>query len=114
MRNYLKIFCILFVLVSCNSDRKVIRLLTSDESRDIIRGAYEAGKIGDKKFVPYLLANADDMRSTTHIKFKGFTVYQAKMGALKNIYKIEPPVMITDKPDSIIIKFYTDLYEKSR
>jgi hypothetical protein len=101
---------ILFIASSCNSDEKIEKLLRSNDKEDMIEGAYRAGETGNKKFVPLLLRNAYDPRGTTNLKFKGISVYQSKMGALKKILKQEPPVTITRKPDSLVIKFYTETY----
>lgn len=108
-------FSILIVLlIACNRDKQIIQLLNSVKSRDIIIGAYKAGETGDKKFVPLLLRNANDPRSTTYIKFKGFTVCQEKMVALRKIFKTEPPVVITRNPDSTVKKFYNDLSKRDK
>lgn len=109
-----KLFCILsFISVaSCNSDKKILKLLNSDDKEDIILGAYKAGESGDKQFILLLLKNADDVRRSTNLQFKGISVYQSKMGALKKIFKQESPVKITHRPDSTVIKFYTELSQK--
>lgn len=102
-------FIIVVALIACNEDKKITKLLNSDKSQDLIIGAFKAGETGDKKFVPLLLKNANDQRSTTHINYQGITVYQAKMQALEDIFKQKPPVKITRNPDSLVIKFYTGL-----
>lgn len=99
-------------MFSCNSDKDITKLLSSDVKDDIILGAIKAGESEDKKFVPLLLKNAADWRRSTSFDFKGMTVYRAKMEALRKIYKMEPPVEIKTDPDSTVIKFYTALYEK--
>jgi hypothetical protein len=48
------------------------------------------------------------------MKFKGYNVYQEKMIALRKIFRQEPPVKITSKPDSVVINFYTELSQKPR
>ncbi|WP_343673619.1 hypothetical protein [Chitinophaga sp.] len=115
MKYYTKFFyALIFILfTSCNSDKEIIRLLNSEEKEDIILGAYKAGKTGDKQFVPLLLKNAADRRASINIKFKGFTVYQEKMLALQKIFKQAPPAKITDKPDSLVINFYTELSKEN-
>lgn len=100
---------------SCkNRDNEIIRLLTSENKEDLIYGAYLAGETGDKKFVTFLLKDANDMRMSTNLRFKGFTVYQEKMIALQKIFKTEPPVKINRKPDSIVIEYYMNLYRQSQ
>ena len=105
---------ILILAISCNEDKKIIRLLDSAEKYDIMRGAFKAGESHDKKFVPYLLKNTADPRISHSLEFKGISVYRQKMIALRKIYNIGPPVAITYKPDSIVIKFYEALFEKSK
>ena len=94
---------------SCNNDKEIIRLLNSELKDDVILGAYKAGESGDKQFIPFLLKDANDVRTSTNVKFLGYNVYQEKMIALRKIFKQEPPVKIKDKPDSIVIKFYIEL-----
>lgn len=86
-------------------------MIESEDHTERIRGAYKAGHSKDKKFVPYLLNDAYDFATSTNIKYKGISVYQAKMEALSDIYEVQPPIKITYKPDSLVIKFYTRLYE---
>ena len=113
-RNSIKILmCSLIMLMSCNKDQQIIGLLQSSEKDDVIKGAYMAGESGNKKFAPLLLQNANDFRTSTNIKFKGYSVYQEKMIALKKIFNQEPPVKIINKPDSVIIQFYTALYNRN-
>jgi hypothetical protein len=96
----------LFIIcMSRNTDEKTIVLLNSTDKEEVISGAYKACETGNGKFVPYLLKDAYDERRSTNIRFKGITVYQAKMVALKKIFKQEPPEKITYKLDSIAINF---------
>ena len=97
------------IIISCNNDHKIIRLLQSSEKEDIIYGAYLAGESNEKKFVPLLLDSAADPRRSTNLRFLGISIYQSKMGALSKILKKEPPVKLTRDVDSVIIKFYIDL-----
>ena len=100
--------CAVF-LVSCKKydDKEIRKLLNSNDPENLIIGSFEAGESGKKDFIPLLLRNADDPRMCTHIRFKGFSVYQEKMGALKKILKASPPTKLTYRPDSTIIKFYS-------
>ncbi len=103
-------FGFLFSIVitsSCNSDERTVNLLKSHSKDDKILGANRAGESGKKKFIPLLLENADDPRTSTNFRFKGVSVYQAKMNALKKILKLDPPGWITADPDSQIIVFYS-------
>ena len=110
--NILSFVTICIMMLSCNSDNKIKALLTSKDKDYIIEGAIKAGKKGKREFIPLLLNSVVDWRTSTNFSFKGVSVYQAKMEALSKILKIQPPVMITDIPDSTIIKFYTELYKK--
>jgi hypothetical protein len=103
---------ILLLFFSCNHDPEIVSLLKSDQTNEVILGAFKAGESGDDKFVPLLLGNCDDSRTSTSIQFKGFSVYQEKMIALRKIYKKEPPVKITRIPDSVVIKFYIQYSKK--
>lgn len=89
-----------------NSDKEIFRLLNSEQPKDLIIGAFQAGESKEKIFVPLLLKNANDPRVCADIKFKGFSVYQEKMIAIGKILNVDPPVEITNIPDSVIINFY--------
>ena len=79
---------------SSNDKERICNLLKSSDKNDVIKGAYLAGESGDSAFVPMLLKDSWDARMSTNVKFKGFTVYEEKMVALKKIYKKEPPLDI--------------------
>ena len=113
MSNKLINFISIFLFISCRNDTEIIRLLKSSNHSDIILGAFKAGEAGDKKFVPYLLSNADDPRASTTLQFKGFSVYQEKMGALEKIFKRQPPVKISRQPDSVVIKFFIEMAKEN-
>jgi len=86
--------------------------LQSNDPEDLIIGAFQAGESGKKEFIPLLLENADNASGCSHIQFKGFSVYQEKMGALSKIMKVKPFRSLTHYPDSQIIRFYTMLAVK--
>jgi hypothetical protein len=100
------------LLISCQSNDKVMSLLKSADKEDIIQGSYKAGKSGEHMFIPYLLANANDPRRSTNIRFKSLSVYSAKMKALSKIFHQSPPIEITQNPDSAVIKFFIELAKK--
>jgi len=83
--NLLVFALLLFVDVACHKDEKIIKLLTSQDVEDNILGAYKAGETGKMKFVPYLLENAGDQSTSINIQFKGYSIYEEKMIALKKI-----------------------------
>jgi len=106
------IFSIILAMASCQSKSKIIALLESQEKDDIIKGAYLAGESGDKEFIPFLLSGAWDFRRSTNFQFKGYSIYEEKMIALKKIFGKAPPVEITYMPDSTVIDFYIRLSKK--
>jgi HEAT repeat protein len=107
MRRVNKFVIIVTLLASCKpNDNDIKTLLRSKDFNDRIEGAYKAGISGKKEYIPYLLENANDPSTSTKLQFKGFSVYQEKMMALKEILKVEPPSKITWEPDSVIIRFY--------
>src|SRR5688572_17052883 len=92
-------FIIIFCL-SCDRKQHIRELLTSNDKEEIILGAYKAGETGDFSFITLLIKDASDPRMSTNIRFKGFSVYQSKMIALRKIFKKAPPIPITYRPDS--------------
>lgn len=113
MCNRLIILVFTFSLLSCRSNTEITRLLKSSDHEDVIEGAFEAGESGNYKFVPLLLKDAYDPSGSTTLKFKEFTVYQEKMGALEKIFKKSPPNRIFREPDSVVIKFYIGLAKEN-
>jgi hypothetical protein len=99
----------LLMLAACLNNDKIFGRLRGKYKDDVIRGATEAGRTKDTIFVPELLKNADDPRVSTNIDFYGVSVYQAKMEALEEIFQKSPPNKITYRPDSRVIKFYSEL-----
>src|SRR5258708_22557922 len=99
MKQINKLFIVMTLFVACkSSDNDIKTLLQSKNVEDRIEGAYRAGELRKTEFIPYLLQNSDDPGRSTNLRFKGFSVYQEKMIALKKILKIEPPVKITRDP----------------
>ena len=88
---------------------KIHYLLLSLDKNDLILGAYKAGESGEKEFVPLLLKKGDDSRMSTNLKFKGITVYQSKMIALRKIFMKAQPVDVIYKTDSNVINYYIQL-----
>jgi len=115
MKKTILLISILFIniVVGCDKNEKITRLLKSTDLNEVIEGAFLAGKSKNEKHVPLLLLNANDWRTSTSFRFKGFSVYEEKMYALEQIYNISPPKPIKSMPDSLIINFYDSIY-KSR
>jgi hypothetical protein len=112
MKNKFIIMAVL-VFLSCNNEVEICKLLNSKDKDEIIRGAFEAGNTGNKKYIPLLLKNANDCRCSTNIHFKGISVYEAKMFAIKKISKKESPATIGRMPDSLVIRYYMSLFPSS-
>lgn len=97
----------LFVLCSsCNLNQEVIADLRSDEPNRIIKACAKLEDADDAEFVPILLEQPCDPRVTHLLKYKGMSVYQQKMAALKRISGIAPPHKLTYRVDSSIVDFY--------
>jgi hypothetical protein len=107
--NFFWLCLTLITLDACDNSKEIEKLLNSNEKNDVILGAYMAGEKKDKLFIPLLLKNADDPRTSHELRFKGLSVYQQKMTALRKIFNVEAPVKITYRPDSTVIKFYSEL-----
>ena len=99
----------ILIITSCNQNDEIIKLLSSDETNDIVAGAYKAGETHEKKFVPFLLKDAYDPSMSTDLFYKGITVYQAKMTALEKILNVKAPKVITYQPDSAVLKYFMNL-----
>ena len=100
------------VLLSCSNseDAKTMELLNGDSKGQLFFGAYKAGLSRKRIFVPLVLKNAiDTSASDPRSSYEGKTLYRIKMEALNKIFHQAPPIPITEKPDSLIIKFYTEL-----
>ena len=102
---------IIFVLttIGCKSNSQVediTELLKSNKPEDLINGFYLIGEARDTSFLREIISNPYDPRVTNVLKFKGMSVYQSKMNALRKISNTNPPFKITYKPDSTIVNFY--------
>lgn len=78
-----------------------------------MKGYYLVGEYKKVEFIKDMFLNIDDQRISHHLEFKGMSVFQAKMMALRKIYNIEPPRKITYKYDKIIAEHYRDWSYKS-
>ncbi|MBK6829044.1 MAG: hypothetical protein IPG86_20280 [Chitinophagaceae bacterium] len=106
-------FLFISFICGCNNNSKIEKLLSSTEMNDLILGALKARKSGDKRFCHLLIQNADDPRTSTNLRHKGVSVYQAKMEALRIILGEEPPRKIDRTPDSVVINFFSELMKRS-
>lgn len=105
------ILLVSIILVQCISENRdteqIKELLLSESMDDVFEGNFLAGKYKEEELVYLILKDADNPKIIHNIKFKGMSVYQSKMIALKKISDLEPTSQITHKPDSSIIAFYT-------
>lgn len=103
---------IFFLLVSCDnglnktSPDEIRILINSGIVDKIIEGNFIIGEEKQTIFIKDLLFNAHDNRISHHYRFKGISVFQSKMIALKKISGLNPPNIIKSESDSTIIKFY--------
>ncbi len=100
-----------FLLISCTPDSErqraeIRKLINSNDKGSLVEGFNLVGESKDTSFVRDIFTNPDDPRVSNNSRFKGISVYQAKMTAIKKITQTEPPAKITYKPDTSIINFY--------
>jgi hypothetical protein len=106
----------LVLISSCNRSEKYKSDLNKNNHPSVICiAAYELGEAKDTSAIKPLLNNILDARMSTNLKFKGMTVCYCKLGALKKILGIEPPVKINQFDlDSAAVKYYLDLVVNKR
>ena len=103
MRNkfIFSVLIISFLISSCHDYKKD---LESKNKTEIMEACYKLGEARDTSAVKLLLTKIIDWRMSTNFRFKGMTVYQCKVGALKKISGIE--VFYNYKPDTAIANVY--------
>jgi hypothetical protein len=105
MKTKYLIFISFAFLYQCDTKNKIDQLLKSSDKTDIIMANHLICEANDTSYVMDLLDHSFDPRISHHSKFKGMSVYQSKMIALKKLSKLQPSKEITYKPDSTIILF---------
>ncbi|WP_272150899.1 hypothetical protein [Tenacibaculum aiptasiae] len=101
-----------FMFFSCERDiesiknTEIVRLISSDKVEDNIRGYYIIGEQKNIDLIDKLFDDISDVRISHHYRYKGISVYQSKMIALKKIFGKEPPQNITNVVDTTITNFY--------
>lgn len=112
MKYFKYIFLSLFFF-SCNDNSynrdEVELMLNSDNATQLIKAYYLIGEHKDTTFVKNLFLNIEDVRVSHDLKFKGISVYQSKMIALKKIYKIEFPNSLSKEVDKSLVDFYREI-----
>lgn len=82
---------------------------SKNHTTTIIKAAYKLGERKDKLAIKPLLANILDPRVSTNMNFKGMSVCYCKLGALKKISNLSPPIELNQfSVDTIAAKFYLD------
>ncbi|WP_439185109.1 hypothetical protein [Carboxylicivirga taeanensis] len=105
----------LISLGACHYSNDDLSLLTkSSKIEDHMEACQIIGETKNIKYLPFLFDNLNDPRVSHHIHYKGMSVYQCKIIALKKISGLKPPNAITYKPDSCNIQFYIDWRESYR
>ncbi|AFD07511.1 hypothetical protein Solca_2472 [Solitalea canadensis DSM 3403] len=110
---------IITLIIFCNcshkNDRvKIVELLNSTYVGDNIKAYYLIGESRDTSFIRELVKDPYDSRVTNNLEFKGISVYQAKMIALRKLTGVPPPKIITYEPDSLIGEFYINLLRERK
>lgn len=110
MTNRLFIFISFGLLFCCSCDQKKdykVDLL-SDDIVKIDKACFELGEAKDTSAVQLLLNHLKDPRITNNLNFKGMSVYQCRIGALRKISGLDFEKKITHKIDTDAINFYID------
>ena len=97
------------ILFSCNSTEKYKQDLPSDNVTAICKACYELGEAKDTSSVKLLLTRILDPRVSNDLRFKGMSVAQCRLGALRKISNID--VIKKEKsyiPDTAAVDFYLD------
>ena len=85
-------------------------MVKSENKSRIIMATEEIRKARDTSMIGALLYAADDPRISHLLSYKGKSVYQIKMEALRDITGIDPPAEITNDIDTAIIQFYLKMF----
>jgi hypothetical protein len=106
---------VLLFILSCSpdiDDAVLIKMLKGDNKEQFIEAIMYIEDNHKIDMVQYLLYDAMDPRVTHDIRFKGMSIYQIKMHALKRFTGTNPPKRITSEPDSSILNFYADILKQ--
>jgi|GEM_PF-3350922 hypothetical protein len=106
-----KILLILLILQACrqisiNRKNDLWVMVKSNNVDSIIDATIEIQEAKDTSMFSAILYKPDDPRITNNLKYKGLSVYQIKMQALKLMTGLNPPKQITYNIDTTIINFY--------
>jgi len=81
-------------------------MMKSNNVDSIIKAVMEIQEVNDTSMIDALLYKPNDPRITHNLLYKGMSVYQIKMTALKKIINLDPPKPITYEVDTTVIEFY--------
>ncbi len=88
-------------------------LLRKNKVCDIIHANFMIGELKDTTYIDTLFKNINDVRICPGaIHFKGQSVYQSKVIALKKITNKDSMLRITRKPDTLIINYFKHFFRK--
>lgn len=90
----------------------IIELLNSKDIADNMEAYFLIGETKDVSFINEVVKYPYNPRITHHLCYKGMSVYQTKMGALRKITGVFPPKRVNYKPDSLVVKFYFSLLKE--
>ncbi|OIQ17257.1 MAG: hypothetical protein BM557_08570 [Flavobacterium sp. MedPE-SWcel] len=107
------LYILLVFAISCNeksgqTDNEISEKINSSNTNQIVTGYYYIGEEEKTKFIPNIFENPTDARISHSMEYKGISVYQSKMIAMKKISGLPAPNSINSTPDSLVIKFYYD------
>lgn len=110
MTNRLFIFISFGLLFCCSCGQKKYQKvdLLSDDIVKIDKACFELGEAKDTSAVRLLLNHIKDPRITHNLHFKGASVYQCRIGALRKISGLDFEKKITHEIDTNAINFYID------
>ena len=86
---------------SCHDYKKD---LTSGDKTKIMEACFELGEAKDTSAVKSLLTKIIDWRESTNLRFKGMSVYQCRVGALRKISGIQ--TNYNYYPDTAVVNIY--------
>lgn len=110
---FIVLTCILFACKDRTERNKELwAMMRSENIGKIVSATEEIRKAHDTSMIEALLYRAEDPRVMTSLSYKGRSVYQIKMEALKEITGLIPPAEITYEVDTSIIQFYHEKFSK--
>ncbi|WP_124981828.1 hypothetical protein [Nonlabens xiamenensis] len=108
----LKYVFFVFLFFSCKDDynkKDVEKMLNSNNTSQLVEAYYLIGEHKDTSFVKNIFSQIEDVRISHDLKFKGVSVYQSKMIALKKIYNVDPPNPLSKEVDKSLVDFYREI-----